>query len=113
VIGAAAAGGGLHADEIITAGSPGMGVDDVTDLHLDRRHVWAGAAEHDDVSGWMSHFAHNLEPHTDAFGANRFVVDTHGHNAYWDVNTVSLKNQAAIVVGQYDRVSLEHGSAPV
>ncbi len=112
VIGTAAASGGLHADEIITAGSPGMGVGGVTDLRLDPRHVWAGAAKDDDVSGWMSHFAHDLEPHTDAFGANRFVVDTRGHNNYWDVNTISLKNQAAIVVGQYDRVSLEHGALP-
>lgn len=112
VVGAAAAGGGLRADEIITAGSPGMGVDNVTDLRADPRHVWAGAAKGDDVSGWMGRFAHNREPHAEAFGANRFVVDTEGHNSYWDVNTVSLKNQAAIAVGHYDRVSLEHGAAP-
>jgi hypothetical protein len=112
VVGVAAARDGMRVDDIITAGSPGLRVRTVGELHLDPHHVWAGAARGDDVSGWMSHFAHGPAPHTDAFGANRFHVDTVGHSAYWDPDTVSLTNQASIVVGQYDRVSLDHGTAP-
>lgn len=112
VVGVAAAHDGLRVDDIITAGSPGMRVHDVGQLGLDPRHVWAGAARGDDVSGWLSHFAHGPEPHADGFGANRFHVDTVGHSAYWDPGSVSLANQAAIVVGQYDRVRLDHGRAP-
>jgi pimeloyl-ACP methyl ester carboxylesterase len=112
VVGHAAASGGLNTNDIVTAGSPGMDVASVNDLRIDAHHVWAGAAQGDDVSGWLSHFAHGTEPHTDEFGANRFVVDTTGHSAYWDPDTISLKNQAAIVVGRYELVTLVHGSAP-
>jgi len=109
---AASSGDGLAADDIIVAGSPGMRVDGVEDLKIDPRHVWAGAAQGDDVSGWMSHFAHNTEPHRDDFGANRFVVDTTGHSDYWKPDSESLRNQSRIIVGYYDRVGLEHGKAP-
>jgi hypothetical protein len=40
------------------------------------------------------------------------VVDTEGHSAYWTPNTESLANQAAIVVGRYNQVTLEYGSPP-
>lgn len=109
---AASAGDGLAVDDIIVAGSPGMRVDGVADLQIDPRHVWAGAAEGDDVTGWMSHFAHGPEPHKEGFGANRFEVDTTGHSDYWKRGSESLDNQAAIVVGRYELVDLEHGERP-
>jgi hypothetical protein len=40
------------------------------------------------------------------------VVDTTGHSDYWRRRTGSLQNQAAIVVGEYDKVTLEHGEPP-
>lgn len=113
VVGTAASDGdGLAADDIVVAGSPGMRVDSVADLRIEPRHVWAGAAEGDDVSGWLGHFAHGPEPHKEGFGANRYEVDTSGHSDYWRRGTDSLENQAAIIVGHYDAVTLEHGEAP-
>jgi hypothetical protein len=112
VVGLASSEGGLRADDIVTAGSPGMGVDDVSDLRIDPRHVWAGAAADDDISGWAGNFAHDLEPHEREFGANRYVVDTSGHSAYWQPDSLSLTNQALVVVGRYGDVALEHGGPP-
>jgi hypothetical protein len=113
VVGTASSGGyGFAADDIVVAGSPGMRVDNVSDLNIDARHVWAGAAKGDDISGWLSGFAHNTEPHKEEFGANRFTTDTTGHSDYWKPNSESLRNQARIVVGMYDRVGLVHGQAP-
>jgi len=113
VIGTAASdGNGLAVDDIAVAGSPGMRVDNVDALQIDPRHVWAGDAEDDHVSGPIGWFAHGAEPHEEGFGANRFVVDTEGHSDYWKRDTDSLENQAAIVVGHYGAVHLEHGEAP-
>ncbi|MBS2545386.1 hypothetical protein KGQ19_00740 [Catenulispora sp. NL8] len=50
VVGTAAAQpGGIPVDDIIFAGSPGVGVDHASDLHIAPGHVWAGAAANDPV----------------------------------------------------------------
>ena len=64
----------------------------------------------DDIVGKLP--VHGEEPTDPAFGSNRFVVDTAGHSAYWKPNSTSLENQAFIVVGQYEGVTLEFGSVP-
>jgi Alpha/beta hydrolase len=114
VVAEAALGGGLKVDDIVTAGSPGMHTDHASDLNLDPRHVWGGLADGDPVGGWAGSIwgVHNNEPTDKDFGANRYVVDTEGHSAYWTPNSTSLTNQAYIVAGQYNLVSLEHGSPP-
>ena len=113
VVGTAASeGDGLAVDDIVVAGSPGMRVDNADDLQIDPRHIWAGAAEGDDISGALGRFAHGPEPHKEGFGANRYEVDTNGHSDYWRRGTDSLENQAAIIVGHYGAVTLEHGEAP-
>jgi hypothetical protein len=55
---------------------------------------------------------HDNEPTDADFGANRYHVDTSGHSGYWTDKSVSLSNQAAIVVGRYAAVSLDHGALP-
>ena len=109
---AASTGDGLGVQDIVVAGSPGMRVDDVDGLQIDPRHVWAGQAEGDAIAGWAGFFVHDNEPSDADFGANRYHVDTEGHSAYWEPDSQSLRNQAAVVVGQYDKVTLDHGSAP-
>jgi Alpha/beta hydrolase len=114
VIAESALSGNLHVDDIVTAGSPGMHTDHAADLHIDPRHVWGGLADGDPVGGaggsvW---WVHGEEPTDEDFGDNRYVVDTEGHSAYWTPNTESLANQAAIVVGRYNQVTLEYGSPP-
>ena len=131
VVGEAALTGRLPVDDIITAGSPGTHAGNASQLMADPRHVWAGSAHNDPVSkpevvgkyvvavpivgSWIAAGyadGHGISPHEADFGANRYIVDTSGHSNYWDPDTVSLKNQAAIIMGAYDRVTLEHGRAP-
>jgi hypothetical protein len=114
VIAESALSGNLHVDDIVTAGSPGMHTDHASDLHIDPRHVWGGLADGDPVGGWGGSVwgVHGEEPTDAEFGDNRYVVDTEGHSAYWTPNTESLANQAAIVVGRYNQVTLEYGSPP-
>jgi hypothetical protein len=108
---AASEGNGLAVHDIIVAGSPGMRVDSAAQLNLDPRHVWAGQAWNDGVPV-IGPLSHGTAPHTEDFGANRFHVDTSGHSAYWAPNSQSLNNQAHIIVGQYNRVGLDHGRPP-
>jgi hypothetical protein len=76
-----------------------MRVDSVHDLHIDPAQVWAGSAHDDPVSEGAFSLGHNTGPHEDGFGANRFLVDTHGHSNYWDQGSQSLNNQALIIIG--------------
>jgi hypothetical protein len=131
VVGEAALSGRLPADDIVTAGSPGTHADNAGQLLADPRHVWAGSASDDPVSrpetvgtwavgvpivgpfiaeGYAD--GHGISPHEPDFGANQYVVDTSGHSAYWTPGSQSLRNQAAVIVGQYDLAGLEHGQAP-
>lgn len=131
VVGEAALSGRLQVDDIVTAGSPGTHADNAGQLMADPRHVWAGSAPDDPVSkpevvgkwavgvpivgpfiaeGYAD--GHGISPHEPGFGANQYVVDTSGHSAYWTPGSQSLRNQAAVIVGQYDLAGLEHGQAP-
>jgi hypothetical protein len=140
VLGEAALTSRLPVDDIVTAGSPGMHTDHSRNLHIDPRHVWAGSAPDDPVSqtsnvsrwttgggavlggpvgaglGWAAgqyyEDGHHVSPHDPAFGANQYRVDTSGHSDYWQEGSESLKNQARILVGDYQRTGLSHGEAP-
>ncbi|MEV6113723.1 alpha/beta hydrolase [Streptomyces sp. NPDC052109] len=116
--------GHIAADDIVVAGSPGMLVGDASDLDVGKNHVWSEAAGDDAVplGGKIAHLGgykwgvqtfHGLPydagyvqtvPSDEAFGAHRMHVDTSGHSGYWDERSDSLKNQAAVVVGRYDKV---------
>ncbi|WP_225824775.1 alpha/beta hydrolase [Streptomyces naphthomycinicus] len=116
--------GHFAADDIVVAGSPGMLVGDASDLDVGKNHVWSEAA-HDDMvplGGKVAHLGgykwgvqtwHGLPydagpiqtvPSDEAFGAHRMAVDTGGHSGYWDEDSYSLQNQAAVVTGRYDQV---------
>jgi hypothetical protein len=118
-----------------------MHTDHARNLHIDPTHVWAGSADNDPVSqtsnvtkwtplaggvafgpvagpvvgglvGDAYEDGHNISPHTADFGANSYRVDTSGHSAYWDKGSESLRNQARILIGDYQRTTLNHGQAP-
>jgi hypothetical protein len=141
VVGNAASGDHhLAVDDIVTAGSPGMDVHRAAELNVGPRHVWAGAATDDPVAspesylsdrwaplGWplgpaevagdIWALSHDIPPQAEAFGGNVYQVDTRGHGGYWDLDpqglpTQSLLNQASVVVGQYQAVTLDRGAPP-
>lgn len=122
-----AAGNGHHlaVDDIVTAGSPGMDVSHAADLGVGSRHVWAGATTDDPVAspgtaipyvgGAVAegmHIGHNTAPHHPEFGGNVYHTDTQGHSGYWQEGSQSLENQARVIVGAYNRVGLDYGTAP-
>lgn len=109
VIGAASSKGDLGADDIIAAGSPGMLVKRADDLDVPKGHVWSEAASvtKDQVATFGRYFLGGplmITPSDRGFGANIMATDADGHGGYFDDGSVSLKNQAAVVVGQYKKV---------
>ncbi|MFJ1748256.1 alpha/beta hydrolase [Streptomyces sp. NPDC088116] len=124
VVGDASNKGDLSADDIVVAGSPGMLTGDADDLDVGKDHVWSEAASDDfvpaggkvaglggykwGVETWngIPYNAGYIQtvPSDEAFGAHRMDVDTSGHSDYWTRDSQSLKNQASVVVGQYERV---------
>lgn len=123
VVGAATKEHHIAANDIVVAGSPGMLVGDARDLGVGEDHVWSEAARNDPVPYIGRPFlagqklgtqtvhgvpyglgAISTIPSDEAFGGHRMEVDTSGHSGYWDEGSTSLKNQARVVVGQYDLV---------
>ncbi|WP_084693342.1 alpha/beta hydrolase [Actinomadura atramentaria] len=108
-------GNGLAIDDMVTAGSPGMRVGHVKDLHIDGRHFWS-QMDGGDVTGWAGRMVHGgpggVIPGDREFGGNSTVTDTEGHSGYWNRGSETLKNQARIIVGDYGNVSLEWGRPP-
>lgn len=107
----------LMSDDVVALGSPGMGVDSVGQMHTVDDHVWAGAFWNDAVQNAPGH---GPDPTDTSFGANTIMTDYPGqpmdpievHSHYWDDNSESLKNQARIMMGMYDKVIWE-GPSPV
>jgi len=123
----------LGADDLVLTGSPGAGDAGVADdLTTGAEHTWVGSASSDIVTylgetgGWtpqdtLADLIPGVEqlgddPSEDSFEARRFRaegVDRHGggppgnaddHGDYYDEDSESLYNIAAIVSGQYDLV---------
>ncbi|MFI2072873.1 MULTISPECIES: alpha/beta hydrolase [Streptomyces] len=125
LVGAASIQGELAADDIVVVGSPGTLVSSADELDVGKDHVWSEKASDDNVplggkiaglggvkrvvvnggpeNGGYIDYIHAV-PSDKEFGAHRMKVDTKGHSGYWGEDSLSLRNQAAVVVGQYNRV---------
>jgi hypothetical protein len=135
VVGEAARTGNLPVDDIVVAGSPGMHVSGAGQLTSDPQHVWAGASSTDPVADakfaepwdkilfpaaapavWAVETAadatHGDAPTSGGFGGNNWVADTGGHTSYWEPASESLNNQARVLAGRYDKVTLNSGTIP-
>ncbi|MCQ0024331.1 alpha/beta hydrolase family protein [Streptomyces somaliensis DSM 40738] len=114
LVGSAADHGTLNADDVITAGSPGVTVARAEDLDVPRGHVWNQEADGDivpDIGRW-GHGGHErgsywVIPSDEWFGAHQMATDTEGHSGYWDEGSQSLRNQGLVVAGKYDDVKLK------
>ncbi|MER5353380.1 alpha/beta hydrolase [Kitasatospora sp. NPDC002551] len=91
--------GGLQADDIVTLGSPGMGVLTADQLTVNPDHLWIGEAA-DDATRLVGGFSLGPSPHIAGFGGHNINIDTSGHGGYWDDNSESLMNQGKIIAGQ-------------
>ncbi|HYJ68542.1 MAG TPA: alpha/beta hydrolase [Nocardioidaceae bacterium] len=122
----------LDADDLVLNGSPGVPVDDAGDLTTGNDHTWVGSNSQDDVSwlgkqGSVGAATLGYDPAEDEFGAKRVQAEytdrtwswdpTDGyskkHTHYYDKNSESLYNVAAIATGEYDEVeSADHRHDP-
>jgi hypothetical protein len=115
LIGSAARQGDLSADDVIVAGSPGVQVGSAEEMDVPKGHVWNQEADDDPVpdigrwghggSQWRMGGGVFLIPSDEVFGANQMSTDTTGHSDYWNQDSQSLKNQAAVVAGMYGKVN--------
>ncbi|WP_313750665.1 alpha/beta hydrolase [Streptomyces parvus] len=118
LIGSAARQGELNADDVVFAGSPGVQVGEASQMDVPKGHVWNEEAEDDPVPD-LGRFGHGgsqwrfgggvaIIPSDELFGANQMSTGgSEGHSEYWVRDTDSLRNQAAVVTGQYGKVKIE------
>ncbi|MFD6792050.1 MULTISPECIES: alpha/beta hydrolase family protein [Prauserella salsuginis group] len=113
VIGHAASEALLDVDAVVFVGSPGVGVDHVSELQLPEDcRVFATTAQND-VIRLTPDFAHGPQPIDEDFGATVFDSDpgadgewftvglsTEAHSQYWNTDSDSLRNFAAIILGR-------------
>ena len=111
---------GAAVEEVVFIGSPGVGVDHVSDLELPAStHVWAGRAASDPIllardlecfdpapicHPSADRLFFGLDPTDPAFGATRFAVDDapirDAHSSYFKQGSASLHNLTSIFLGQ-------------
>jgi len=114
-VGYAAKDGHLAVDDVIFVGSPGVGVNSASDLHIDggAGNVWASTAANDviQLTGIDDNMRFGENPAGEGFGGRVFTsadgslspVST--HSEYWDQGNPSRRNIGLIVTGRYSEVS--------
>lgn len=124
VVGAAFGHYGMHADDAVFVGSPGVTVNHASDLHLDPSHVWAGHMQNDIVPmaslPASLNVAHYLDDSSERFGTDPVSREFGGqafacgygqgnpgdsHSDYWNSGTSSLSNMTHIVTGDYHSIT--------
>ncbi|WP_431239278.1 alpha/beta hydrolase [Mycolicibacterium aichiense] len=126
----AAAGYGMHSNDVILIGSPGTDMaKSAADFHLaPGGHVFVGAASTDPVTqlgglpqvhipGTGVNLALGTDPAMDGFGSTRFKAEVPGwtindHSHYFERGTESLFSMADIVSGHGDALALDGMTAP-
>ncbi|MCD9141433.1 alpha/beta hydrolase [Streptomyces albireticuli] len=110
--------GPLAVDDVIAAGSPGMQARRAADLGIKPGHMWAEKA--DNYDDWFVREGgrnvglggDRVIPTDKEFGAQVMKSDAPDHGGYWNMDddgnaSVSLQNQARVIVGEYKEVTLE------
>ena len=124
--GHAASDHGLHVDDLVVVGSPGLGdeVDHAADLGIGADHVWVGKNSSDPVAmlgdtgtvnGGVVGLGPGNDPAEDRFGAYRFraesltrgsvLPDMADHSKYFDPTSEAARNIGLVISGHYNDVS--------
>ncbi|CAG6398302.1 alpha/beta hydrolase family protein [Streptomyces cocklensis] len=99
VVGTAATGGHLGADDIVAVGSPGMnGYAD--QFGIPRDHVYVGKSPSDPIAKFFSGATLGVDPAGPNFGASQFEVANGDHSSYFDEGSKGLENMGRIIAGQ-------------
>jgi Alpha/beta hydrolase len=99
----------VHAQDIALFGSPGTGLERVSDLRTDAR-VWAGRAGGDWIT-LVPHVrflgvGHGTDPVSPGFGARVFDAGSGRHSGYLKPGSTPLRNLALIALGRPQEVPL-------
>lgn len=103
--------GGLRADDVVLAASPGIDVDNAAAMRVQdgTAHVWATRDDNDPIV-WAEGF-HDTDPVTPAFGAHVFNAGVGpsgllaAHSYYFDPASPAMANFGEIATGHYDQVT--------
>ena len=104
VTGAALADCGLHCTDVVVAGSPGMTVDDLRQLHMDESHFFAEQAPGDAIAE-LGIFG--TAPSSPTFGGRRLGTnapdhtEVRAHAHYFEPGSQALENIVDVVTGRY------------
>jgi pimeloyl-ACP methyl ester carboxylesterase len=113
VTGAALADAGLVVTDVVVAGSPGMTVDGLRQLHLEQAHFFAEQAPGDAIAE-LGVFG--TAPASPRFGGTRMSTNAPdhppvvAHSRYFEPDSAALENMADVVTGQYSDI-LRHRAA--
>lgn len=113
VTGVALADFGLQCTDVVVAGSPGMTVDALRQLHLGESHFFSEQAPGDVIAG-LGIFG--AEPTSPTFGGTRMrtngpgFVEVESHSNYFVPGSEALENIVDVVTGQYGLVVPQHSS---
>ena len=107
VTGAALADAGLEVTDVVVAGSPGMTVDGLRDLHLQQSHFFSEQAPGDAVAE-LGVFG--TAPASPGFGGTRMRTNAPdhppvtAHSRYFEPGSAALENMVDVVTGRYDDI---------
>ena len=115
VTGCALADHDLHCTDVVVAGSPGMTVDLLRQLHLEQSHFFSEQAPGDAIAE-LGIFG--AAPSAPNFGGTRMSTNAPGHvpvqahSSYFVPGSEALDNIVAVVTGRYSDIVRHHTSLP-
>ncbi len=115
VTGAALADAGLVVTDVVVAGSPGMTVDDLRQLHLQQAHFFAEQAPGDAIAE-LGVFG--AAPASPKFGGTRMSTNAPdhppvvAHSRYFEPGSAALENMADVVTGHYSDIVRHRAAFP-
>ncbi len=115
VTGAALADAGLEVTDVVVAGSPGMTVDGLRDLHLQQSHFFSEQAPGDAVAE-LGVFG--AAPASPGFGGTRMRTNAPDHppvsehSRYFEPGSAALENMVDVVTGRYGDVLRQPAAFP-
>ncbi len=115
VTGAALADCDLEVTDVVVAGSPGMTVDDLRQLHVDQSHFFSEQAPGDAVAE-LGIFG--ATPASPTFGGTRMRTNApdhpgvEAHSEYFEAGSEALENIAEVVTGRYSDIETHRAELP-
>ncbi len=115
VTGCALADHDLQCTDVVVAGSPGMTVDDLRQLHVEQSHFFSEQAPGDAIAE-LGIFG--ASPTAPTFGGTRMRtnapdhVPVQAHSSYFVPGSEALENIVAVVTGRYSKIVRQRASVP-